>query len=387
MNAGRNGKTIVMPSPSSHRAVRLKWIGGLDDLPGGGQVVVDGRFAYVGHVEPPDGTSVIEVSNPRRPRVVARLSVPLHTHSHKVRARNGLMLVNRESHPFGVIQEGFEGGLAIYDASRPEAPREIAFHRTAGIGCHRFDFDGRHVYLSTEMEGFVGNITIIVDLADPVRPREVSRWWLPGQWTAGGERPRWVGRAHRTHHPLKFGDRLCISCWEGGFAVVDISELSRPRTVARMDSVDGYPTHTVLPLGAASAEAGPLLVVDEGWNDENEALPAGLWVADVSAPKKPRVLGAFKLGDPTPELPAYFGAHQPHEAIRDGLAFVAWFKNGLRVVDVSDPGSLREAGAFVPEPRRWEMPVQSNDVFVDDRGLVYLVDRIAGLDILEWSLA
>ena len=31
------------------------------DIPGGGQVVVDGDYAYVGHMEPPHGTSIIDV--------------------------------------------------------------------------------------------------------------------------------------------------------------------------------------------------------------------------------------------------------------------------------------------------------------------------------------
>ena len=44
----------------------------------------------VGHIEPPNGTSVIDVSNPADSRVIARLGVPSHTHSHKVRARNGI---------------------------------------------------------------------------------------------------------------------------------------------------------------------------------------------------------------------------------------------------------------------------------------------------------
>jgi hypothetical protein len=176
-----------------------------------------------------------------------------------------------------------------------------------------------------------------------------------------------------------------VSCWEGGFAIVDVSDLARPRTVARMDSPEGYPTHTVLPLDSAHPEAGRFVIVDEGWNDDNDVLDAGLWVADVSVPERARVLATLKLADPAPERPGYYGAHQPHEAIMDDLAFVAWFKNGLRVIDLSDATAPREVGAFVPEPRRRPKAVQSNDVFVDRRGLVYLVDRIAGLDILQWS--
>ena len=193
------------------RPVRLSSIG-YADIPGGGQVVVDGDLAFVGHIDPPHGTSILDVSDPRKPRLVAHLEVPLHTHSHKVRAKNGLMLVNHEGHPFGTIPAGFEGGLRVYDVTRPWAPRAIAFYRTAGTGAHRFDFDGRYVYLSAELEGYVGNITLVLDLQDPGRPREVSRWWLPGQWVAGGEAPVWAGRAHRTHHPLRFDHKLYVSC-------------------------------------------------------------------------------------------------------------------------------------------------------------------------------
>ncbi len=40
------------------------------DLAGGGQVFVKGNYAYVGHMDPPHGTSIIDVSDPRNPRVV-----------------------------------------------------------------------------------------------------------------------------------------------------------------------------------------------------------------------------------------------------------------------------------------------------------------------------
>ena len=72
-------------------------------------------------------------------------------------------------------------------------------------GVHRFDFDGRYAYISPTMDGYVGNIMMILDLKDPARPEEVGRWWMPGQWIAGGETPTWKGAAHRCHHPLRYG--------------------------------------------------------------------------------------------------------------------------------------------------------------------------------------
>ena len=68
------------------------------DCAGGGQVVVDGDHAYVGHMDPPHGTSVVDVSDPRHPRIVADFDIPAGLHSHKVRVANDLMVVNRELH-------------------------------------------------------------------------------------------------------------------------------------------------------------------------------------------------------------------------------------------------------------------------------------------------
>lgn len=189
------------------RTQGLRLLGRID-IPGGGQVVVQDGYAYVGHMAPPHGTSILDVRQPRQPRLVATLGMPTGMHSHKVRVHGDLMLVNHEH--LGPDRQG-DGGLKVFDISKRQAPRELAFWRCAGKGVHRFDFDGRYAYLSPEVEGYVGNIVMILDLAEPTRPREVGRWWLPGQWLAGGEEPTWPGRAHRTHHPLRHGDRLYVS--------------------------------------------------------------------------------------------------------------------------------------------------------------------------------
>src|SRR5215813_11065789 len=41
---------------------------GYFDCPGGGQVVVDGRVAYIAHMKAPHGTSIVDVSDPKSPR-------------------------------------------------------------------------------------------------------------------------------------------------------------------------------------------------------------------------------------------------------------------------------------------------------------------------------
>jgi hypothetical protein len=45
----------------------------------------------------------------------------------------------------------------------------------------------------------------------------------------------------------------------------------------------------------------------------------------------------------------------------------------------------REVGYFIPDPVGGRAAPQSNDVMLDDRGLIYVVDRHAGFDVLEYT--
>jgi hypothetical protein len=80
-----------------------------------------------------------------------------------------------------------------------------------------------------------------------------------------------------------------------------------------------------------------------------------------------------------------FGAHQYQERFKQPLLFATWFSGGLRAVDFSDPLRPKETGFFIPDKAKPKVNVQSNDVEVDSRGLVYLLDRNIGLDILEYE--
>jgi hypothetical protein len=83
--------------------------------------------------------------------------------------------------------------------------------------------------------------------------------------------------------------------------------------------------------------------------------------------------------------PAMTGCHQPSERFSGTIVPFAWFAQGLRLVDFADPFSPQEIGYFVPHaPPGAERP-SSNDVTIDSRGLIYLVDRIHGVDVIEAS--
>src|ERR1051325_11495294 len=294
---------------SAHKVRRLAHL----DVPGAGQVTVAGDYAYVGHIPNKEqlGTTIIDVADPHHPRIVATITLDdPSSHSHKVRVVGDVMIVNHERNmtrigrraeqlpvaraelagrlgreptaPESAARMGVSeadlaaveaaarerygnGGFKIYDVSNPAKPAVIADQKTGGIGVHRFAMDARYAYISTEMAGFVGNILVVYDIADPRAPKEVSRWWMPGQHLAGGETPSWQGRRHRLHHALRFGNEMWASCWHGGFYIVDVSDLAKPKTLGGATYHPPFPepTHTVMPVSQRLGGRRIALAIDE----------------------------------------------------------------------------------------------------------------------------
>jgi hypothetical protein len=386
------------------RASRFTRIGYLD-VPGGGQIVVDGRWAYIGHMAPPYGTSIVDVADPRSPRLVSQVSIPGNIHSHKVRVLGDLMLVNHErfppadsrpvtmkSKPHGRGAERGEApavGLVLYDISDRTRPRPAGRFATAARGVHRFDLAGTRVFLSTEWEGFSTNILTIVDVARPDRPELVSQWWLPGQHVAAGERPPrddhyWV------HLVLARGGRAYAACGCAGAVLIDIADVRAPRTIGSAAWNPPYtsPTHTVLPLSHPIRGRRFAVVTDEDVTDDVlEDPPAFMWVVDITNEARPVPVATYQADSEGLVVPGRrFGAHQPWEHVgADNLVFLAWFSGGVRAVDVSNPYEPREVGYYVPPTPDGQAAPQTNDVFVDGRGLVYAIDRYRGLSVLEFA--
>jgi hypothetical protein len=304
------------------------------------------------------------------------------------------MLVNHELDPVfrGGNQPEVRGGLGIYDVSEPSEPREVTFWACPGTGIHRFTFDGRYAYLSPCMEGYRNNIVVILDLADPAKPQEVGRWWMPGQWTAGGEEPGWTVRGPkepRCHHPIRMGDRLYVSYWHGGGFILDISDISHPKTISSINWSPPFPwpTHSLVPVPFDIYGHRWMVVADEDVlpkdTDQPPEMPAALWMVDTEE-SNPVAVSSYQVdGVAGRANPLMTGCHQPVETIRGNEVPCAWFAQGLRILDISNPLRLREVASYIPDPAPGDKRVSSNDVYQDDRGLIYLIDRVRGLHIVE----
>lgn len=365
------------------------------DCDGGGQVWIDGQTLYVAHMKAPSGTSVYDIADPKNPRLISKIELPEGWHSHKVRVKGGVMIVNHEENgPRDVLQSGqnFQGGLMIYDVSNPAAPKSIAKWITHGAGVHRYDFDGRYAYVSATKEGYVGNIVVILDLQDPANPKEVSHWWIPGQWAAGGEDYPWAMFTRpRCHHPLRVGDRLYVSYWHHGLFILDISDISKPKLVGQHRRSPAFPnpTHTCLVIPELLKGRKCMVVADEDVAALRPSAPAFAMVYDITDETIPtpistiNIPGLDKDGSAQPPMT---GCHQPSEVFRSPIIPFAWFAQGLQVFDIKDPYAPERVAFFQPDPAPGQTRCSSNDLTMDSRGLIYLVDRIRGVDIIEMNI-
>ncbi|MGH7903122.1 MAG: LVIVD repeat-containing protein [Candidatus Dormibacteraceae bacterium] len=377
----------MTPSASSHglRLLAHHDLGGHGD---GMQVVREGDALYVGHTGTTGmGTSILDVSDPAAPVLAAQWPSPPNSHTHKVQVADRLLLVNHERFPIGdPTAEPFSAGLAVYDLTEPLAPERIGFWASGGLGVHRVVWTGgRHAHMSATPPGFSDRIWVVLEMSAPDRPREVARWWWPGQ--GEGETARWPRRLrYAAHHALIAGDRAYLGFDDANMVILDVADMTRPRQVAHVQWPGGGSTHTCLPLPGR----GLVVVTDEQVRNGPDAPDRVVHIVDVSDETDCRVLGrcppppaAFKA------LPLRFGAHNLHEN-RSGsyrserLVFVSYFSAGVRVYDLADPVRPVEIAHWVPEPPPGQPVPQTNDLFVDREGLVWATDRIGGgLSVLE----
>jgi hypothetical protein len=362
---------------------------GHTDLNGHGDcmhVNVSGGYAYVAHMGGDRiGTSVVDVSDPTQPTVVAQLETPAGTHSHKVQVVGDFLVVNHERNPAEPDATKWSAGLKFFDISNPRAPREIGFFPTPGKGVHRMTYlEPPYVYLSGSDLGYSDQFLIIADVTEPARPVEVGRWWFPGMRTESGESPAWApGRRYAHHHANVRGDRAYATWWDAGLVILDIADPSAPTLVSHLpfDPAESGATHSALPLPGRDL----LVVTDEAVNDGRTGIyPKRVRVVDISDETQPRVVSKFPIpeGD-FADRGGRFGPHNVHE-MRPGSyrsanrVHLTYFNAGLRIFDVTDPMAPVETGFYVPRPAEGVKAIQLNDLTVTEDGLIFVTDRSGG---------
>lgn len=373
------------------------------------QIAKDGRrIIWLAHESAPKNFTAVDVSDPRKPKVVVQTELPqAYMRSNSLEVVGDMMAVAYQCQQPGQKPAGFE----LFDISVPENPKSIAFVDRSGTksrGVHQLWFcDGEYVHMASGAGDFVTHNQLddqcyqILDVRNPSAPKEVGRWWMPGT-RVGDAAPQPTRhkapildmgfRAHNTNVYPQRPDRCYLGYIDAGMFVLDITDKANPKPVARWDNSPPYHgfTHTVLPL----FERNLFVVTDESVVDDADDWPKLVWILDARDETNPVPIATCPLPyDAFAHAGGRFGAHNIHENVpvptswhSDTIIIGTFFNGGLRAYDITNPYQPKEVGTFVPKapqlaPRG---TIQLNDVFVDERRIVYTVDRhVGGLYILE----
>jgi hypothetical protein len=291
---------------------------------------------------------------------------------------------------------GGEAHLLVYDASDPTSPILLS-DTTVGPGpvadMHGIYYSNGILYLGTEYDG--GGV-FIYDVADPTAPALLSQFVI-GQGA----------------HTLRYvRDRLYVM--SDGFGDVDVRilDVSDPQNPAEIGAIDllgfchdlsimenvGYASAWSEGLALLDLTASPSVAVTGGYRDPggvttrnthsawpsadrrtvftcHETQDAGLRAWDVTQ-DPPQLLATYNLGPGT----------IVHDVMVVGdHAYVTYYGDGVRVVDVSDPAAPVEVGSLATGGSCGGGFCGPLAQWVED-GLVYVLDANNGLWVLSFDL-
>ena len=169
---GPNGNPIEL----THRTRRVSYL----DIPGAGQVYVDGDYAYIGQLPNKQhlGTSIVDIKDPNNPKIVSTITLDDHgSHSHKARVIGDIMIVNHERNmtSMGRRAEELPAARARLTERLGRAPNKSDLATELGVD----DADIDEIE-KAEAEGYDRGGFKIYDVSDRTMPRQIAR--VPRTW-------------------------------------------------------------------------------------------------------------------------------------------------------------------------------------------------------------
>ena len=384
-----------------------------------------------------NGTSIVDVTDPKRPKYLAHIPGEPGKAEHAemggaqmVRVCDGSELPHAEKSKVYLLRPFGNSGHEIWDVSDPGKPRRVTVVVSGLHDTHKswWECDTGIAYLVSGLPDWrTRRMAQIFDLSDPAKPVFIRNFGLPGQQPgATGPVPSDM------HGPISTGprgNRIYIAYGPTGNGILQIvdrdkllhgpaeptDENLRYPQIARVDLPADSGAHTAFPvLGVEVAEFAKNrdgktrdFVVITSESLANECLEARqmVHIVDITTELKPFGVASWTVPEASGnfcERGGRFGTHSSNESFTPiyykRVMFFAHFNAGVRAVDIRDPYHPKEIGYYIPgvtektdkrcvgtgAEQRCKVAIQTNNVEVDDRGYIYIVDRAnTGMHILE----
>jgi hypothetical protein len=375
-------------------------------------------IAYVGHhggekmnpltgVVEKNGTSVVDVTNPRQPRYLTHIpgeqGAGEQGGAQMTRVCNGSDLPNAPDDKVYLLRSFGNSGHEIWEVTDPSKPVKVLTLLEGLRNTHKSEWNcetGIAYVVSGPKDWRTRRMTKIYDLSDPAKPVFIRDFGLPGQQPGSTMMPI----PTELHGPIDLGPKANRVYFSHGTAragvvlIVDREKLLKgPKEptdenllypqITRIDLPPDAGAHTALPLlgmtlpefakhrlppnapvpggGHDHADATPLgtpqqhrdfiAVVSESLENECEEPRQMMRMIDITYETRPIGASTFTVPEASGnfcERGGRFGAHSTQEnrtPIYYGrVLFVTFFNAGVRAVDIRDPFNLKEIGYYIP---------------------------------------
>jgi hypothetical protein len=195
----------------------------------------------------------------------------------------------------------------------------------------------------------------VIDVSDPLKPREVGRY-LPQN--SGGT----LGGAHDL--ALEERDGRLIAYFNqlgGGFRILDATDPANIVELSKATWPEVF-SHSAWPFERGGKHY--VAHTDEGYN-------RGLSVIDVSDLSRPQVVSRYQSRP---------GTSVHNIRVHGGIAFISYYIDGLRVVDLRNPELPKEIAHYDTVAAADEVSILDGAWGVHvDNGLVFVSDRSSGV--------
>jgi len=387
-----------------------------------------------------NGTSIVDVTDPAQPKYLAHIpgeeGKAEQGGAQMVRVCAGRDLPKADKSKYYLLRTFGNAGHEIWDVTQPEKPSLLTTIVKGVKGTHKnwWECDSGIGYLvSGDPQWRTSRMTQIYDLSDPAKPVFIRNFGLVGQQPgATGPVPT------QLHGPISTGpkgNRVYFgygTSENGALQIVDREKLlNGPKEptpenllapqIARLDLPPINGAHTVFPLLGvdvpefAKSYRGKkrdfIVITDEAIQKECLEGRQMVWIVDITTETKPFGVASWTVPEASGGFCARggrFGTHSSNENMTPvyygRIMFFAHFNAGVRAVDIRDPFHPREIAYYIPAMTKdtvvlatpsnqaTRLPytdvsekraIQTNNVEVDDRGYIYIVDRAnTGMHIL-----
>jgi hypothetical protein len=409
----------------AHSYFRGPWV--TPGAPGSGinTLRICGTTAYLGGYNPTVfGTLIVDVSDPARMEPLSFIPANPGTRNAYLRVDCGRKILavghsawaDNPNKP--ATGERVKSGVSLHDVSDPRHPVKVGEWNNVGGMTHGMEMDDTYVYVcgTSERSKPRHEELNVVDYRTPSAPTLAASFHVVGQHVGetfsemNQRNPNGTAQFVTCHEIIKDGSRLYLAYRDAGVIILDIADLTKMIVVGEFDyspPFNGDPgtppgccpgAHTAAPVPHEGSAHPQLLVL----TDEHFSCPPGfVWILDVSNPKAMQVLSTIHIAGVDDQYdhatgkfvcpPGQQSSHLPYFEPRahGALLYQAWYAQGLRVFDISNPFRPQEVGYFISPDT--SVPKQigrhTREAYVDPQtNLVYVTDgNGGGLTVLRYT--